>query len=684
MALSLRAKRIIKYAALGVGCVVLLGGGFVLARWLASGAEHQGELVDLAPTEVALVAHIDDFAARTDELRNFLDNGPLRRNSLDKLEQSGLWRENVMPALGGSLRQFRNDTLEEALSNAEQQAKSAGLTLYKDVLEGEVLLCADFPGGKAEFVALSRVSRKVRFYWQFIGEAGPFLPSRRDGPKFSVSGGVLKVSSPANEDGEGAELLISLLADVMVVSNSPRLVNACLERVGAKEGGLAGNRRYQATLKLVDEPARKRHLAGLWLDLDRLRTQLDPVEVDNRKVSPVDAGRSLPVSVVRLNPDLFVPINSVLQSNLATEPFSAAYYGLDLSNPAQLSFDQYLLTETARLREFEHLRKTWAARAATPAHLDFLPPDTMFLASYRQPLDVLRDEVLDDRGRASFVGDFIRSFGDVKAEEVILALAPRSWAPNLVTPIAPKIPLPAFVVGFRIPGAQPNLAGDMLNRFLNYVRGRDAKDGELLPSGPLTVRPENIGGLTAFGFNDSRTEENDLSRLSKSIVVGVVGDWLLMTDSRTLLEHAVNARGRAVLAKEAAFSALPSQLHATLYLNFEKLAGYIGERQLLDELRKAKYDPNTIEGRDPGEVRRELAQKRGLDPNDMNSLLNPGVAAEFEALQRQWREVCAKEGPALINSVRNDLAGLAFFRDLSLAAVFSTEHLHARGVLRLR
>ncbi|MCC6575180.1 MAG: hypothetical protein IT462_15495 [Planctomycetes bacterium] len=682
MALSLRVSRILKFTGLGIGCVLLAGGGFVLARYLASGAEFKGSLTDLAPADVTLVAQIDNIPTRKEELTNFLDSGPLSRDSFNKLEQSSVWRQNIAPALGGSLRAFRENTLENALARAEQQAKSAGIKLYKDVLEGEALLCADFPNGKAEFVALSRVSRTVRLYWQFLDVGAGFIPSKRDGPKVSVSGGVVKISSTSEEGEATSDLYLTVLADVLVAGNSPRLINSCIEQHGKNTPGLSANARFAGTLKLVDDETRKRHVAGLWLDLDRLRTQIPTVKQQDRDISPVDAYHTLPVSVIRLQPDLFLPLNRVLEGNLATEPFTAAYYGIDVSNPTQVAFDQYLLADKDRMKDYEFLRKTWSGAAAKPTQLDFLPSDTMMVVSYRQPLDVLRDEVLDTRARESFVGDFIRAFKDQKAEEVVIAMAPRSWAPDLMSPLPPQFPLPAFVVGFRIPGVKADNAGAMAQSFIDNVRGRQTKPGEAAKAGNFSVKPEPMGLATAYGFEYTGTGTTEYAKLAKAVVVGVVGDWLLMTNSRELMKHAL--AGKAALAKDSAFSQLPSSLHGTVYVNFEKLAQYVADKQLIDELRKSKYNPSTIEGRDPGEVRREIAQKRGLDPTKTESLIDPGVTSEFDKRKRDWVQVCEKDGPILANSIRADLAGLTFFKDLSLAAVFAEDHLHAKGILRLK
>jgi hypothetical protein len=123
-----------------------------------------------------------------------------------------------------------------------------------------------------------------------------------------------------------------------------------------------------------------------------------------------------------------------------------------------------------------------------------------------------------------------------------------------------------------------------------------------------------------------------------------------------------------------------------MYLNFERFADYAGSSALAQTLRGNRYNPTLIEGRDPGELRREIAAEvLGKDVAGVTGedLVHPQVKQRYDERRTAWERVCAVEGAKYEMEYRADMQGLTFFRDLALITKFATDHLHVRGVLRI-
>lgn len=704
----MQVKRIAKWVGLGLGALVACVAAFAATRYVAAGAEFEGALADLAPSEVSSVIIIDDASRRHKELMAFLDDALLARPEFARLEQSDLWQARVEKSLGGDLREFREKRLEKGLKNAEAQLRdSAGIALFKDIASGELLLCTDSEGDASRFVMLTRVSHKVRFYWQFAGFAPSFAPSGGNNPELHYESGIMRVKLPAKKspprDDDAAieaapaakpsELLVTLLDDVLVVGDSARLVNACIKAHATGAKGLSANARFKDALALADTEAAKRHTLKLWMDLDRLRTQLKPVDKNGQMVSPVDAYNALPVSIIKLNYDVLGPINRIVEKDLDTRPFCAAYYGVELADASTVAFDQYLLADEARLSkpEFSHLRKTWAMAAAKPAQLALFPDDLVAQVSYRQSLDIINNEVLDDAARMSFIGDFTRVLQTIGADEVVMGVAPRAYQPD-VTEIS-GVPLPAFAFAFRVKSPTDEAAGRLLNGFLDNMLGRKPQNPDDPPRRVTrVVKEEQLDGHRVFGFDyigeDPNERASNATRLTLQTVAGVVGEWLMITNSRELLRRALAGKGRedAGLYKAAGalWRDLPERAGATIYVDFRRVAGFLEDPKLLKTIREAKFNVNQIDGRDPGELRREICQSFGLDPHNEKNLGDPRVAAEYNRRKQAWIETCRVEGDKYIDAIRRDAQGLTFFQDAAIFTNFGPRSLHTRGVLRIR
>jgi hypothetical protein len=698
-------KLLAKWGGLGLGCLVVLALGFVFARYLASGGEYDGPLLDLVPADVAVVMTVDNLPNRKGEFESFLDD-LLTRPNLHQLERSSLWQDTGGKAFGESLNEFRDETYEKGLSDARKSTDRLGIEMFKDVLSAEVVICTDprprlpdaDPDASAgsDMLILTRIARNARFKWQFLDLASGFFPDGPNQPKLEYSGGILKMTPPGPE---AETTLITILDDVLVISNSSRLLNGAIGLHGSGKRGISADETFTRTAELVDPALRERHAAGIWINLDRMRERLPAREGDDgRMVSPVDAFGSLPTSVVAVYPDIFGPVNRIVSMNLDTRPFRAAWYGFDITEPSQVTFDQYLLVHEDRINapEFEHLRATWNGPPARETQLELLPPDTMLQVSYRQPMNVLFNRVLDEESRGSLVGDFVVALNapDVMAhvpgdvEELLFAAVPRGYAPGASIPLSgTDLPLPGFVIAFRAPGADPQVARALLVEYLQVQRGRGKDDSTEQRQGPVQVVERAVAGERVFGFEDPREEDNFIRRLNRSIRAALVGEWLMLTNSEALLAHALGAKAGSVpgLADAAGspWGMLPRQGNATIYLNFDRFADYAASPELFKILRDNKYNPTLIEGRDPGELRREITRQLGYDPGVVENLNRQDVKQEYDRRKLMWEQTCKVEGDAYVSELQRDMNALRFFEDLALTTTFHGDHLHARGLLRI-
>ncbi|MCL4732012.1 MAG: hypothetical protein KJ044_16455, partial [Planctomycetes bacterium] len=396
-----------------------------------------------------------------------------------------------------------------------------------------------------------------------------------------------------------------------------------------------------------------------------------------------------------------IPLHTLLVRTLDTTVFSAARDGLVLSDAPNLRFDQYLLADPARAEDprFAHLRKTWAQPAREATQLRLLPPDTMLQVSYRQPLDVMYHEVLTERDRQSLVGDFfvamqspaLRSALAGPVEEVLFATAPRSYAPGVTAPVPPvELPLPAFCIGFRVPGAGAEIPRLLLEEYLQAQRGRGQEPGEQPRTGAAVVVELAIEGRRAWGLHDPRDDPGNqiLIRLNRSIRSALVGDWLLLTNSESLVARAIrnstgSDRGLAADARNP-FAQLDSVSSATIYVNLDVTADYLaGTAELFKLLRDTRYNPLLPEGLAPSDLRREIARSFGLDPASPAALDDPRVDAEYQRRKEVWAQTCQIEGDQYVARLQANFRAMRFFRDLALTTSFAADHLHVRGLLRV-
>jgi hypothetical protein len=675
-------KRVAKWGGLGAGCLLIAMLSFVLARYVSAGATFEGELTDLAPAQVSAVVRLPSAPVALAQAGSLLDQmGGVHAGAL---YASSWWREGPGQRYS-SIAELHEEALKQPLEAAREATARAGLNLFEDIAAGEILLCADFGPEFTEFVALTRVSRATRFRWLFLDVASGFLPRGGPGrPTVTYRGGVLTVqTATAPGEAPAPPLRVTLLDNVMVATNSTRLMNAVVSaRAGAP--GLAANAAWRRAHDAVATSGRAAPALSLWLDLDRMRGL--------RPDQTVDGLTRLPANVIGVFPDVMSPLSAVLEKNLDTRPFESAWYTVDAAAPGELAFSQHLLVSPERRDwpEFKHLRDTWAQPAREAVQLRLLPPDTMLLISYRQPLETLYQEVLDERGRQSLVGDFlvamraraVRRTLDTPPEELMLAVLPAEYAPEIRVPLAgQRFPLPAFVLGFRVPGARPEVAGAMLEEYLQAQRGRDPDaEGERM-EGAVSVIQVRGGERPIYGFMDPRESTDFVVPLNNTIRAALAGEWLLFSNSERALEYALRGESGEVpglaTSADSPWRALGTQAGAAVHVGFGPFVGFATGDELVRALRESRYNPSLIEGRLGSDVRREIAGQLGLPLDDER------VDQAFAARRAEWERVCRVQGDQYEADLRRNLAALRLFENAAVATHFSQEVLSVHGVLRL-
>jgi hypothetical protein len=194
----------------------------------------------------------------------------------------------------------------------------------------------------------------------------------------------------------------------------------------------------------------------------------------------------------------------------------------------------------------------------------------------------------------------------------------------------------------------------------------------------VQVVEKPIEGASAYGFHDPREEDNFIRRLNRSVRAALVGEWLIMTNSEQMLAHAIRVGNGLADQPGSVWRLVPTKGSASLYLNFDKFVEYAGGPELSKVLRDNRFNTGLIDGRDPGEVRREIAAQVGTE-----DLGHPEVERIYLQRKADWLRVCETEGARYQQQLRADMNGLRFFRDLALITQFAQDHLHVRGVLRI-
>ncbi|MDC1142979.1 hypothetical protein OAU50_07805 [Planctomycetota bacterium] len=692
-------KKLAKYGGVGAGCFVVLVLGFILARYISSGDTYESPMIHLAPADCTYVVTVDNVPNRNRQIDSFL--GELVENDqFSRFERTSLWRDlttgdEVSEDTGKKPEAVSVETLLQDKKKGLNSARSSlsdelGAELFTDVLAGELILCMDPAKDEAsasEWLVLQRVTRPVRFKWQFLDIAGMFLPDN-----VSFDDGVLAIENP-----DSAPMYLSLLGDVLAIGNSTRLVNGAINNFNDDGKNLPSVKKFKAANDLVDSVERKNYAATIWINLDRLRSRVpsEPQD-DGTEKSPIDTFNTLPAGVVSIFPDIFAPLNRIVTMNLDARIYDTALYGLNLSDASQVKFDQYLLVneERAEWEQFAYLKKTLKTKPRTASQLELLPDDTMLQTSYAQEFDVMYNSVLDESARTSLVGDFMVALNTdaMRMEvgsvtEMMFAMLPTKYAAMKADFIpGTELPIPPFAMAFRTASGQEESAKLLLQEYLAAQRGRVRKPGATPNPNAVTVVERLVAQQIVYGLNDPRQEDNMIRRLNRSLRTGLVGDWLILTNSEKTLAYAIEAttgKSKASVSGAAGFSELPSKENATLFLNMAELVGYLDTNGLYKKMRSNKYNPTLPEGQDPGAFRRSIAESFGLDPTKQESLKDSRVTNEYNIRKARWEQTCVLEGNKYEADLRSDIVGLKFFKDLALITQFHGDYMHVSGVLRL-
>jgi hypothetical protein len=302
-------------------------------------------------------------------------------------------------------------------------------------------------------------------------------------------------------------------------------------------------------------------------------------------------------------------------------------------------------------------------------------------------VSVLFEDVFDARERESFVGDFlvavqaqaVRDRLEQPINEIGFAALPMYYAPDATMPLSGvDMPLPGFALMFRTPGADPAVAHALLQEYLYAQRG-GSQDGTQPPQGAVSVVPIRIGAHVAYAFHDPRSGDDFTIRLNRSIRAALVGDWLILSNSQMFVEHALAPTQSLATMTGSVWRQVPSTGSASLYLNLERFVDYAASPELARVLRDSRFNTGLIEGRDPGEVRREIAAQVGTD-----DLTHPEVSRIFNERRAEWLRVAAVEGNRFEIEYPRNLRGLAVLGSTGLITNFHEDHLHVQGLMRLK
>lgn len=687
-------KKLAKYGGIGTGCLALLVGGFALARYINSGEIYDGAMINLVPTDVTTVVIIDNVPNRNRQVDKFLTELAENEN-FQRFERTSYWKdstsseEDPIPLSVGTVLEEKKASLSDARQKLSSELNAE---LFSDVLYGELILATD-PNKDAskpdEILALQRVTRPIRWKWQFLDIASLGFPEG-----ISLEDGILTITAEGQETK-----YLALLGDVLAYSNSSRLINGAIANFSGESTGLNSKPRFSGANKLVESEDRKNYVATIWVDLDRMRSRVPSEEQDDGSMKhPIDTFNTLPVSVVSIYPEVFMPLNRIVSMNLDTQLYDTALYGIDISDTSQVKFDQYLVVneERASWPQFRYMMETLKNQPAPASQLQLLPADTMLVTSYAQEFDILMNDVLDESSRASFVGDFMHALnadkvrelsGSLSKEMMFAALPPKYGPPEVDNIPGTEVPIPPFSMAFRLKSASPEVAREMLVHYLFAQRGRSKKKpGEDIKEGPVAVVQKTVAGKVVYALHDPRLEENIVRRINRSIRAALVGEWLILTNSEMALEYAIKAQSGdagGTVGDTPGFGELPSRDNATLYVNMASFVGYMSDDALFKTMRDNKYSIGLLEGRDRSEVRREIAESFGLDPNKEESLIDSQVTKEYYDRKETWLDTCKREGDKYEAELREDINGLKFFKDLSLITQFDGNYLHVSGILRL-
>jgi hypothetical protein len=715
-----RTKKILKWAAISVGVLVLAIGGWIAVMWFSAGGEYRGSLEGLLPSGPVLVVKADKPGEHLGQLTKAMRQLFEDRESFAAVEGSPLWKSlfateaelaagKEIPTAASLNKQIKAG-LEQA-RNAVASIPVLGLTLEKDLLGKEAAIGLYGPPEEGKWLVLTRVSKSVDFGWGFTG----FATGKQNGVVISKQGKELHVTS-----ADGKTTRLCLLGDVLAISGQASLVGdaATLYSEGAGGGGkswlkpFSSHAQYnEATAALEKEEKKTKGWLRLYSDLDAARTLHGPDPEDAEKRSKIDQYFSLPAIVLRLSPEIAPSINTVLSRAIDTRAFSLAAWAVDLSDADSIRIEQFLMVDKKRLdSKYASLKPAWSTPAAEMDFLSMLPEDTWLVGSNRVPFKTLRDSMQPKKKKpakpaagadgnaadgttanpddesADFVYDFLNALGpDTKVDAMGIALLGRSLSPDpkapggrdrMPPPAVSPAPLPGFAIFLHWPGVKFDDAWNQMDSMIGAVAAKN-----------LYIVRAGTGEGTQF-IQFALHEDNKLLRWLSDLACFAVKDYLVLSYSPqnaavakiAALSKASGGPGSLRSKADAPWDDMPEEHSALVYLSPEGLAKYARGVDLVKEVAAKKFDPSLPFDRDMKELREELRVKKSKEMGRDIKIADPLLDIEIEKMKRDW---VAKRIPFTAEFEKN--LGIAdAFEDFTAVTATTTEKMHTSIVLRMK
>ncbi|MCK6439400.1 MAG: hypothetical protein L6Q71_04285, partial [Planctomycetes bacterium] len=638
---------------------------------LGADSEYEGELEKLVPAEALLVTRFDNFSDAFDELDSKVQSHFVA-SKLSNIERAPLIREALAgddkkpaPTIGSM---FQND-LRPALEQAEEQVRSMPLSLdlYNDLI-GTQMLLAMFGGADGESLTpliLTRVSKDVRFYWEFKGWAegqqGEVI-IREDGDFIAI-------------EKEESTQFIGLFDDVMAICSERDV----LQRVAAlhENGGssFADLDAYQPVHTTLTEKAGESGAIKIIANIDAVRDWQGKDPEDSDKRAKIDQLFSVPLSLMQASQEIMPTLNTALEHAIDTRVFAMAGWVIDLGNKGRVDIDQYLYTSPSKLNKFDYLQKSWSQPSAPMDFLGYLPADTWMVTTVRQPFEVLREAIApesrpDRNGAPDTVGTFMLALGDnpdIRGYGMAL-LADRYAPEHTPAQIVSRLPFPPFALFMHWPGMTLERAKQVMTEQL--VRQGIEKSMSI-------VEKTSATGERYLAVNNTNVTEKN--RWISGLAMGVIGEYFVITFSKKheamvemiqLAHGAGNPMGTGALWKQ-----LPDKHFALMHINLTGLEKYSKRVNLPQIISEQKFNSSYPEGKDLKYWREYYEKKFKARPGSDNAEVEDAINAK----KKEWT---SQQGPYRRNyelTIQELADGVLDFTALTDT---TTEYMHTRFVIR--
>lgn len=685
-----RLKKIGKWTGLVIGALVLIVGGYVGAKWIGSGSVYHGEPERLLPNGALLVIRAEKLQSNLASIDLALETLFERRPEFRKIENSPLWHDifDGKPKTVSQLRHDLNSAIAEA-SNAVASIPMLGLDLRADFLAGSTV-AALYPksNGGSNFALLTRVTKPVDFGLGFSSFA-----TGQQGNLTIASDELGLRLEPAGKP----PMWMWIYGDVLAVTSERGL----MQFIRASHAREEGTKLMDAIGEMPEFAAAEGHLKEVesvtngflrvYADLRVLREVQgpDPNHPDQR--AEIDQLFDISPGMIRLSPEIMPSIRKVIGRAVDTRAFSMAAWSVALDHGNRLQIDQFLVADPDRVKsEFPQVVASWSAPAAPTDFLSFLPADTWFVGTYRQPFKDLRDAIKpgvgpDGHQQQDAVSTFLEALGDnAPVESVGIAMFGRSLSPDpklhrerIPPPMVSPVALPGFALFMRWPGVTVGDAEALLRRQLETLGAqkvravyRSTPGGDQFVTFALTDAPEAIrwlADLACFAAAD---------HLVFTYSVDHVAVAAMLSAARGASESLATASGTPWTLPE-----LRSKPHSALvWLSPDGLNAYSKAVALVPEIGERTYDSNTPFGKELRELRMELAAELTAKEGRQIDWTGSEVDRALELKRREWGALRAPFEAKL----SGNLSAITAIEDFTALTTTTLSRMHTRFVIRLK